>query len=87
MPLEAGVVTVAVGAEVSKVNCWVAALLLLVPLGAALSVVVTTIVYDWPSAKVTVEVSADQVAKPLLVVAVIAVAPAELAVKVEPAVQ
>ena len=36
--------TVAVGAEVSKVNCWVAALLLLVPLGAALSVVVTTIV-------------------------------------------
>ena len=33
------------------------------------------------------ELSADQVAKPLLVVAVIAVAPAELAVKVEPVVQ
>ena len=52
-----------------------------------LSVVLRTIVYDWPSANVTGLVSADQVAKPLAVVAVIAVAPAELAVKVEPAVQ
>src|SRR5712691_9694592 len=82
-----GELTVAVGAELSKLNWRLAALASLVPLGAALSVVVTTIVYDCPSAKVTELVSADQVAKPLPVVAVIAVAPALLAAKVEPLVQ
>src|SRR5712691_1240127 len=82
-----GELTVAVGAELSKLNWRLAALVSLVPLGAALSVVVTTIVYDCPSAKVTELVSADQVAKPLPVVAVIEVAPAELAPKVEPLVQ
>ena len=82
-----GEVTVAVGALVSKVNWRVAALALLVPAGAALSVVVTTIVYDCPSAKVTGLVSADQAAKPLLVVAMIAVAPAEFEAKLPPLVQ
>ena len=81
-----GELTVAVGAKASKVNWRVAALVLLLPL-VALSVVVTTIVYDCPSVKVTGLVSADQFAKPLAVVALIAVAPAELAVNVEPAVQ
>ena len=82
-----GEVTVAVGALVSKVNWRLAALVSLVPVGAALSVVVTTIVYDCPSAKVTGLVSADQVAKPLPVVAMIAVAPAEFEAKLPPLVQ
>ena len=82
-----GEVTVAVGAELSKLNWRLAALVSLLPVGAALSAAVTTIVYDCPSANVIGLVSADQVAKLSPLVALIDVAPAEFAANVEPLVQ
>src|SRR3989442_613084 len=82
-----GELTVAVGAALSKLNWRLGALVTLVPLGAALSVVVTTIVYVFFFVMIRRQPRSTLLPYPSPFRSVIAVAPALLALKVEPLVQ